>query len=273
MSHLRREFVKILFQKRTYFGWAIFFLVPFLITLAIRFAGGPSEHFDPEQGGEFFLALISANGLHVAVASLAILSAFLLPMFAAMAGSQTIASEAENGTLRSALMQPVRRGALLLAKWTIANTYVAVGLLLLFVGSLAAGGAVFGLKGLTLLSLNTVGLGKSLLLIAQAYALTLLAMMVIVSLGLLLSTLTDSGLAAMAGSLGLVIVMLIVSNLSVFESLRPYMFTSHFTAWMNVFRDPVPWTPIQDALVNFAAWIAGMTGIAWLVFRRKDIRS
>ena len=31
MSLLRREFVKLLHQKRTYFGWAIFFVVPFLI--------------------------------------------------------------------------------------------------------------------------------------------------------------------------------------------------------------------------------------------------
>ena len=30
MSHLRREFIKVLFQKRTYFGWAGLFVVPFL---------------------------------------------------------------------------------------------------------------------------------------------------------------------------------------------------------------------------------------------------
>jgi hypothetical protein len=33
MSVIRREFVKTLFQKRTYIGWAGLFLVPFLITI------------------------------------------------------------------------------------------------------------------------------------------------------------------------------------------------------------------------------------------------
>ena len=43
MSSVRREFVKSLFQKRTYIGWAGLFLVPWLITIAFRFSsGGPA---------------------------------------------------------------------------------------------------------------------------------------------------------------------------------------------------------------------------------------
>lgn len=49
MSHIGREFTKILFQRRTYFGWAGVFLVPFLITVAMRL----SSHADrPERGPE-----------------------------------------------------------------------------------------------------------------------------------------------------------------------------------------------------------------------------
>ena len=97
--------------------------------------------------------------------------------------------------------------------------------------------------------------------------------MAVVSLALALSTLTDSGLTAMATGLVLVIIMIILGNLSVFDFLRPYLFTSHFSAWINFFSDPIEWEPIRNALINFVVWTIGMTGIAWLIFRRKDIRS
>jgi len=271
MSHLRREFLKILFQKRTYFGWVGLFLVPFIITVAMRLSSeGPP---DPAHGGPYFIGLIKTNGLYVSVGSLLALVSFLLPLLASMAGSQTIASEAEKGTLRTILMQPVRRGALLLAKWFIANVYVGIGLLILLAGSLLAGGVVYGLKPMMLLNGETVGLGESLWLIFLAYAFVLAAMAAVVSLGVALSTLTDSGLTAMAAGLVLVIIMLVLGSLSVFDFLRPYLFTSHFDAWVNLFARPIDWDPIYKALLNFLVWTVGMTTIAWLIFRRKDILS
>jgi ABC-type transport system involved in multi-copper enzyme maturation permease subunit len=35
----------------------------------------------------------------------------------------------------------------------------------------------------------------------------------------------------------------------------------------------VPGSSVHDAFVNFVVWIVGMTGIAYVVFRRKDILS
>jgi ABC-2 type transport system permease protein len=274
MSHITREFVKILFQKRTYFGWAGLFVVPFLVTLAMRLSGGPHGHDDPDSmGGEIFFSLIASNGLYVALGSLFALSAFLLPLLAAMSGSQTIAGEAENGTLRTVLMQPVRRGAVLMAKWVVANLYVAIGLLVLLAGSLIAGGAVFGFKPMVLLSADVAGVGRSLGLIVSAHLFVLVGMAAVVSLAVLFSTLTDSGLTAVAAAMVLVIIMLILGSLQVFDFLRPYLFTSHFGAWTGFFYDPVDWEPIRNALINFVAWIVVTTGIAWLIFRRKDVRS
>jgi ABC-2 type transport system permease protein len=274
VKHIGREFVKILFQKRTYFGWAGLFIVPFLVTIAMRLSGGPRGQMDPGQsGGEFFFHLITANGLYVTLGSLFVLSAFLLPLLAAMSGSQTIAGEAENGTLRTVLMQPVRRGAVLLAKWFVANLYIALGLVILLAGSLIICGAIYGLKPMTLLTGDTVSVGRSLWLIFLAYVFVLVGMAAVVSLASFFSTLTNSGLTAVAAAMVLVIIMLILGSLQVFDFLRPYLFTSHFSAWTNLFRVPIDWGPIRDALINFAVWIVGTTGIAWLVLRRKDILS
>jgi ABC-2 type transport system permease protein len=274
VKHISREFTKLLFQKRTYFGWIGLFLLPFLITVVMRFSGGDGGPGGPEQqGGDLFFSLIKSNGLYVALGSLFAMSAFLLPLLASVSGSQTIAGEAEKGTLRTVLMQPVRRGALLLAKWFVANLYVAVGLAVLAVGSLIAGGAIFGLKPMILLTGETAGVAESIWLLFLAYLFVLVAMMAVVSLAVALSTLTDSGLTAMAAGMVLVIIMLILGNLSVFDFLKPYLFTSHFGAWLELFSKPIDWEPIRNAVINFLVWTVGMTGIAWLIFRRKDILS
>ena len=271
MSHISREFFKILTLRRTYFGWAGLFLIPFIITAALRLSGGGPP--SPEEGGPQFFDLITSNGLLVAVASLFALVTFLLPLLASMAGSQTIAGEAEAGTLRTVLMQPVRRGTLLMAKWFVANLYIAIGLVILAIGSLIAGGAIYGLKPLTLLTGQSVGVGESIWLIFLAYVFVLVGMATVVSLAVAFSTLTNSSLTAVGAALVLVIIMLVLGSLSVFDFLQPYLFTTHFSAWVNFFRDPVDWDPIVDALINFAVWIVGMTGIAYVIFRRKDILS
>ncbi len=49
MGHVRREFTKLLFQKRTYIGWGGLFLLPFIFSLAFKLGGTPGhgENGDP----------------------------------------------------------------------------------------------------------------------------------------------------------------------------------------------------------------------------------
>lgn len=274
MSAIRREFVKTLYQKRTYIGWAGLFLVPFLITLAIRFSsGGLHDGGGGPDTGEQIFQQIRGNGIGVAMAALFVLSTFFLPLLSSMSGSSTIAGEAENSTLRTMLMQPIRRGTLLMAKWFVANLYIAIGLLIMWVAALIAGGSVFGLHPFSLFSGQTIGVGHALGLTAASYLFVLVAMITVVSLAIFFSTLTNSSLTAVAAALVLVIIMLALGAFSVFDFLQPYLFTSHFAAWTNLFRSPIVWGPIIKALINFAVWIVGMTGLAYFRFRRKDILS
>jgi ABC-2 type transport system permease protein len=275
MSAIRREFVKTLFQKRTYIGWAGLFVVPFLITIAFRFSsGGPGGGGGgPADVGEQFFEGIRTNGTYVSIAALMALATFLLPLLSSMSGSYSVAGEAENGTLRTVLMQPIRRGTFLMSKWFVANLYVAIGLVILGIAGLIAGGAFFGLHPITLFSGQTVGIAHALGLTAAAYLFVFVGMMTVVSLAVFFSTLTNSSLTAVAGALVLTIIMEALQAFTVFDFLQPYLFTSHFNAWTNLFRDPVVWSPIIKALINFAVWIVGTTGLAYLRFRRKDILS
>lgn len=277
MSSIRREFTKTLFQKRTYIGWVGLFIIPFLIMLAFRFSdGGPhGEGGGPgrDDVGEFIFTLVRTNGMFLIVAALTAMSTFFLPLLASMTASYSIAGEAENGTLRTMLMQPVRRGTLLMSKWLVANIYVAICLFVLGIASLIAGGAVFGLKPTPLFTGQVVGVWHALGLTAASYAFVFVAMMCVVSLAVLFSTFTDSSLTAVAVALVLVIIMLVLGAIPQFDFLQPYLFPSKFMEWMSFLQSPVDWGPVINAFINFAVWIVGTTGLAYWRFSRKDILS
>ncbi len=275
MSSIRREFVKTLFQKRTYIGWGGLFIIPFLVMLAFRFSsGGPGggQGGQPDIGEQIF-SQIRDNGMYLMVAALLAMATFFLPLLSSMSGSYTIAGEAENGTLRTMLMQPIRRGSFLMSKWFVANLYVAIGLLILGIAGLIAGGAVFGLGPVRLFTGQEIGVWHALGLVAASYAFVFVGMMCVVSLAVLFSTLTNSSLTAVASALVLVIIMEALQAFSVFDFIQPYLFTSKFSVWTNFLSSPVEWTPVIKALINFAVWIVGTTALGYWRFRRKDILS
>jgi ABC-2 type transport system permease protein len=268
MRLIRAEMTKLLLQKRTYVGWAALLAVPILITLALYLNGGHPRH---ENGPGGFIALATHNGMFVPLAAIAVLSAFLLPLLASMSGSHQLAGEAESSTIKTWLTHPVSRGGVLMSKWVAAVIYLIVGLLLVAAGGYIAGGIAFGFHAPALLSGGTVSIAHGLVLTAGAFLFVLVATLCVISLAMFLSTFTNSSLTAAIGALVLVIVMDILGSLSYFDFLKPYLFTSHFDAWQNLFRQPLDWHPIQTAVLAFAIYIVGLTTAAWFVFRRKDV--
>jgi ABC-2 type transport system permease protein len=268
---LRREWIKLLFQRRSYLIWGGAFLIPFLISLALYLAGSDNPH--GEGGGPLFIEQVTNNGMFVTVAALSALISFLLPMAAAMVAGYMVAGEAELGTLRIVLLRPVRRGGFLLSKWAMAMVYLGVGFLLMLAGGLLFGGLFFGLHPLVTLSGSTVGVwhGLGLVLLSCLYGLA--GMSCIVSMALLFSTLTDSSLTALIGTIVVYIVLTVLIAFSYFDWLRPWVFPSYLLDFSNFFRDPIYWRPILKGLGVFAAWSFGLTFIAYLVFRRKDVLS
>ena len=266
---LRREWIKLLFQRRSYLIWAGLFAIPFLASLAIKLAGnGPN-------GGEgpAFLSKVLGNGMYVPLASLSALLPFLLPMAASMVASYMIAGEAELGTLRIVLLRPVRRGSMIVTKWSAAMLYLAVGFLLVFVGGLVFGGLFFGLHPMVTLSGTTLSVAHGLGLMALVFLYGLAAMATMVSLALLFSVITDSSLTALIATVVVYIVINIVIAFSYFAWLKPWVFPNYYLEYVNFFRDPIYWGPIVKGLESFAAWSAIFVVLAYVLFRRKDVLS
>jgi ABC-2 type transport system permease protein len=264
---LGREFVKILFQRRTYVGWAGLLAVPLLIVLALDLS---SSKPGPGEGPPFFAAILN-NGIFVPLAAIGALSLFLLPLVASMAGAFPLAGEAEMGTMKTWMSRPIGRSTVLFSKWGVAIAYVVVGMLLVGIGGLLAGWAVFGIHPLTTLSGNTIGIGAGLARIALANLLILAALLCMVSLALCVSTLTDSSLTAAISAMVVFVVLTILNGFSYFDFMKPYTFTSYELAFTNLFREPIYWQPIRNAVLTYGVTVAGLLLVSWLIFRRKDI--
>jgi ABC-2 type transport system permease protein len=266
---LRREWTKLLFQRRSYLIWGGMLAIPFLASLALKLAGnGPNAG----EGPAFFSRVLS-NGMYVPLASLSALIPFLLPMAASMVASYMIAGESELGTLRIILLRPVKRGSLMLAKWAVAMLYLAVGFALVLVGGILFGGLFFGLHPMVTLSGTTLSVAHGLGLTGLVFLYGLAAMATMVSLSMLFSVITDSSLTALIAGVIVYIVVQIVISFSYFAWLRPWVFPNYFLEYVNFFRDPIYWTPIVKGMESFAAWSVGLTFVAYLLFRRKDVLS
>jgi len=266
---LRREWIKLLYQRRSYLIWGGAVVVPFLIALALYLAGQ-----DPHGGeGPLFIANVTSNGMYVALAALSALLPFLLPLAAAMVAGYMIAGEAELGTLRIVLLRPVRRGSFILSKWLMAIIYLAVGLVLMLASGLLFGAVFFGLRPMITLSGTTVSVWHGLGLIVLCCLYGLAAMACIVSLSLLFSAISDSSLTALIATIVIYIVIQVLIVFSYFDWLRPWVFPTYFLEYVNFFRDPIYWTPILKGLASFGVWSFGLTFVAYLLFRRKDVLS
>jgi ABC-2 type transport system permease protein len=269
LGPLRREAAKLRALKRTYWGAAALMVVPFLIALIIHIShgSGDSQGTDPT-----FLIKTFMNGLYVPPAALAIMSVFLFPLAAAMVGGFMIAGEAEAGTLRTMLVRPVRRGAVLLSKWATAVIYLGVVMLLVALVGLLAGWAFFGVRPMLILG-GEVSVWHGLLLVVLAYLYALACMTCVISIALLFSALTDSSLVAAVVTIAITLVVQIVLQFPYFKGLRPYWFMNHFDGWFKLFQTPVDMKAIRDGLIAFAVYSAVPTALAYLRFRRKDITS
>ncbi len=267
MRGLWREFVKILFQRRTYVGWAGLLAVPLLIVLALDLSNSKPA---PGEGPPFFSAIIN-NGIFVPLAAIGALSLFLLPLVASMAGAYPLAGEAEMGTMKTWMSRPVSRSTILFSKWGVAVVYVVVGMALVGIGGLVAGWLVFGIHPLTTLSGTTIGIATGVWRIVLANLVILAALLCMISLALFVSTLTDSSLTAAISAMVVFVVLTILNGFSYFDFIKPYTFTSYSLAFTNLFRDPIYWAPIRNALLAYGATVAGLLLVSWLIFRRKDI--
>jgi ABC-2 type transport system permease protein len=262
----RWEVRKLLAQKRTYIGLGAAVAVPLIFVIALL-ADNRGDGPDGLPFGEF----VRETGFAVPLVCLAFGAFWLLPLITALVAGDIVATEDQNGTLKTILTRSVERWQVFAGKVLAALTYTAA-LLLLYVGiALVAGGLIWGFDPLTTLSGTTVGPGRALLLTGAGTLAYLLPMSAIAAIGVLLSTLTRNSAAAVVGTLMVSIFVQIVGSISALDALDPYLLSTQFNAWQGILREPTDWDPIVRS-----AWVCAfyaVPSIAWAltVFARRDV--
>ncbi|MEV7245562.1 ABC transporter permease [Streptomyces sp. NPDC093248] len=269
---LRSELVTTLRRWRTLALLAVLAAVPVLVGIAVRIEtrGGPGADGGGGEGPAF-MAQITNNGLFLVFTALAATLPFFLPMAVGVVAGDSIAGEAGAGTLRYLLVAPAGRTRLLLTKYATVMAFCLLATLVVAVSALAVGALLFPLGDLTTISGTSItfteGLGRALL-IALAVAASLVG---IAALGLFVSTLTNSGIAAMATTVGLLITVQILDQIPQLHALRPYFFSHYWLSFADLMRDPVYWDDLVKNLGLQALYAAVFGSTAWARFTTKDI--
>ncbi|MGF6832221.1 ABC-2 type transport system permease protein [Paenarthrobacter sp. TE4293] len=262
--------LSVLFRRlRTWAMLIALAAVPILIAVAVKLSSRPT----PPGRGPLFLDRITQNGLFVAVTALVVCVPLFLPLTVGVVAGDTIAGEANVGTLRYLLLAPAGRIRLLLVKYAgaVAFCFAATATVAAF-GALA-GVVLFPVGPVTLLSGDTISVGESAvrsLLIAAYIAVSLLGLSAI---GLLISTFTDVPVGAMAATIVLSVVSQVLDNLPQLEWLHPWLFSHHWLGFADLLRQPISWTSFGANAILQAGYIAVCGALAYAKFSTKDVLS
>ena len=292
---LRIELFKIFKRPRTYIAFGAIAIIVFLFQVALWFDGKTyvdlvlsniDTSFDFSD--QFKHRLL--NGYFVCFAILNILL-IQMPLLVALVAGDSIAGEANMGTLRLSLARPVSRGQYIFVKYLASLVYTIS--LLLFLAILALFGSllIFGTNDLIVFrstSIHQMSANDVLWRYIAAFGYATVALTTVASLAFLLSVFADNAIGPIIATMSIVIVFTILSEMNIplyDRTIKPYLFTTHMVAWKGFFyvKSDAGGTTIKGSIENLPAILKSLAillsyiflflGSAFLVFQKKDILS
>src|SRR6266540_619033 len=249
---LRSELGMIFKRRRNLVLLAVLALIPVLIGTAIKLSSSPGAGEGPQ-----FIDRIAGNGLFLSLTAMVVVLPLFLPMAVSVVAGDSIAGEANLGTLRYLLVAPVRRGRLLVV--------AAAGVI--------TGAALFPIGRVTLLSGTTIALSEAMLRTLLVALYVGVSMAGLAAIGLLASTLTEVPVGAMAATLTLSIISQVLDSIPQVSVIHPYLFTHRWLAFGDLLRDPVAGGELWLGIATQAAWAAVCASLAWARFSSSDVSS
>ena len=264
---LRSELSLIFGRRRNQAGMGILAAVPVIIAIAVK-VSTPR----PGRGPDFF-ASITSNGLFVALAALTIELGLFLPLAVGAIAGDSVAGEANIGTLRYLLTVPVGRTRLLAVKFAaIAIFSMAATMWVSLVGA-AAGLALFGGGEMTLVSGTQIGMGQAVLRVLMATIYLGLCFASLGAIGLFVSTLTEQPIGATISVVVINVMSFILDSIPQLSWLHEWLPTHWWLSFGDLLRDPVAWSDVTRGLLTAAGYSLVFWLAAWARFSSKDVTS
>ncbi|MEW2580324.1 ABC transporter permease [Streptomyces syringium] len=271
LSLFRSEVTTVLRRWRTLALLGVLAAVPVLVGIAVKMETGDGGSSGGDGHGPAFISQISNNGLFLVFASLAATLPFFLPMAVGVVAGDAVAGEAGSGTLRYLLVAPAGRSRLLLAKYASTLVFCLTATLVVAVSALTVGVLLFPVGDVTLISGTQISFGEGLLRAVAIAGVVAASLVGVAAVGLFVSTLTNSGIAAMATTVGLLITVQILDQFPQLHAVQPYLFPHYWLSFADLLREPVYWEQLQRNLGLQALYAAVFGSAAWARFTTKDI--
>jgi ABC-2 type transport system permease protein len=266
---LRSELGMVFKRRRNQAILAVLAAIPIVIAVAIRVTAPENDGSD----GPPFLFSITGNGIFVALTALTVVLPLFLPLAVSVVAGESVAGEASLGTLRYLLVVPVSRTRLLAVKYAGALAYCLAAALVVAVVGTVLGAILFPVGDVTLLSGTQVSYGAGLARLTLV-ALYIAAMMAgLAAIGLFVSTLTESPIAAMATTAVLSVLSQVLNQVPQLDWLAPWLFSHYWLNYGDLLRDPIATDAVLQGLAATAAYVLIFGSLAWSRMTTKDVSS
>jgi ABC-2 type transport system permease protein len=265
------ELRKMFRRPRTWGTIAVLNALPILVAVLLvltDLAPRPGE-------GPPFLSAVLSNGALYPLAALAIVLPLFLPIAVAVVAGDSVAGEAQAGTLRYLLARPVGRTRLLVAKLVAVMAFVLVTVLIVAAIGYVIGTTLFDAQPVAGTSVSGTSLtqqeitGRTLLAIGYVAV----SMLGVAAFALFFSTLTDSPLGATMGALAVLVASSLLLTLDAASPIAPYLPTRYWLAFVDLFRDPILWRDLVRGLALQGVYVGVLLVAAWANFTTKDVTS
>ena len=268
---IRVELRKLLRRPRTWVTIALLDALPTLVAVLLALTD-----VGPRPGsGPAFLSAVLADGTLFPLAALAIVLPLFLPIAVAVVAGDSVAGEAQGGTLRYLLARPVSRTRLLVAKLVSVVAFVLLAVIVVAGTAYVTGTLLLGDQPGVAVSVSGSTLSQEEVLQRTGLAIgyVVVSMLGVAAIALFLSTLTDSALSAGLGAMAFLIASTLLLTLDAAAALQPYLPTRYWLAFVDLFRDPILWRDVVRGVLQQGSYVVIFLGAAWANFSTKDITS
>jgi ABC-2 type transport system permease protein len=278
LKNTYNEFIKIVSKPRSYLGLGALTILIGIIIFAMKADGESMVSFVTasfEQTLSFNGKLVNGNLIAFIILQMLVVH---IPLLIALVTGDLISGEAAMGTIRMLASKPISRTQIVLSKFIAGAIYTLVITLWLGFLSLFVSHLVFGSGDLMVL--NSDGLvilpeADILWRFGLAFCVAYLSLLTVATLSICLSAFAENSIGPIVSTMAIIIVFTIIGSLdvSVFDSIKPYLFTTHMASWRSFFEQPVPFDEIMNSIIILLTHIVLLVGITLMKFNKKDITS
>ena len=278
LKNIYNEFIKILAKPRSYIGIGALTLLICIILFAMKADGSSFISFVTssfEQTLSFNGTILNGNLIAFIILQMLIVH---IPLLVALVTGDLISGEAAMGTVRMLATKPISRTKIVISKFIAGAVYTFILTLWLIFLSLFVSKFIFGSGDLIVLNSEGLVILKEqdiLWRYGLSFIVAFLSLLTVSSVSICFSAFAENSIGPIVSTMAVIILFTIIGSMevSVFQNIKPFLFTTHMASWRSFFEDPVPYSKIFNSIIILVVHNVILVSIAIIKFNKKDITS